>query len=212
MTIGAFSIYECGKRGEEQIITNSKSIIANTKACRLSFFEKYLNETMDVSIRDSLSKLIPPNATLIPLPKSAPLVTNAQWPGRDICEILIANGFGKNYKPLLKRTKAVPKAAFQHGSEDRPTVQTHYDSIVFEDEPLFTRSIETIVLVDDVITQGRMSAACSLRVMEALPNVTAGLFGLIRTNTFTNIENVINPKHSNVLYFPDSGKTFHKIL
>jgi hypothetical protein len=209
-TVGAFSIFECGKKGDEQVISRSKSIIAHTKACRLAFFEKYINEMMDDSTKESLSKFIPPNATLIPLPKSAPLVVNAQWPGRDICEMLIANGFGKNYKPLLKRTKAVPKAAFQHNSDERPTVQTHYDSIIFEDEPLFASSIENIVLVDDVITQGRMAAACSLRVMEALPDVSINLFGLIRTNTFNNIENVINPKHSDVLYY-ESGKTFHKV-
>src|SRR5882762_4504408 len=160
MSLPVYSLFPYSKKGEKKDVDTVRNIVARVKACRIGFLEDYFEKHLSEGDKVIISSFIPENATLIPLPKSAPLVENALWPSRDICEFLIKRGFGNSFSPILKRISAVPKAAFQHSSEDRPSVQKHFDSISLEIDPLFSSNINEIILVDDVVTQGRTAFAC----------------------------------------------------
>lgn len=210
MSLSVFSLFPYSKKGDANSVDTVKKIVSSVKACRIGFLDTYFKDRLSAENRNELSAFIPPNATLIPLPKSAPLVEKALWPGKDICEFLIKNGFGKSYFPIIKRIRSVPKAAFQDNSVDRPSVQTHYDSILLEPNPLFKQTIQEIVLVDDVVTQGRTSYACYLKIKEQF-DVSVKLFSLIRTDSFAKITTWNMPAQTEIKYYPQSGKTFHNI-
>lgn len=116
-------------------------------------------------------------AVLVPAPRSSPVKPDSLYPTRLICEQLVANGLGQETRMLLERVTAVPKAAFSRPA-DRPTFQAHYDSLRVTDELLKPRSI---VIVDDVVTQGTMLLASATRLHEAFPQARLRVFGLIRT-------------------------------
>ncbi|MEI9954921.1 MAG: hypothetical protein WDM90_01075 [Ferruginibacter sp.] len=173
-----------------------------------------MNEYFDNRISDEdkvkLSSYISAESTLIPLPKSAPLVANALWPNKEICELLISREFGNSYLPIIKRIMVVPKAAFQSNSEDRPSVEKHFNSIELDKAPMFNGNIKELVLIDDVVTQGRTAYACYLKLKEMFPDVPMKLFALIRTDSFKKITTWNAPANSEIIYY-ESGKTFHNM-
>lgn len=211
MNLPVFSLFPYSKKGEENAVTTAKKIVVNTKACRVDFINKYFNEKISEKDKIELSEFISKDATLIPIPKSAPLLENALWPSLSISELLINNGFGKNVMPLIKRIQRVQKAAFQDSSDDRPTVAKHYESFTIENDPIFSNEIKEIILIDDVVTQGRTAYACYLRIRELFPDIPVKLFALIRSDSFEKITDWNLPLYTEIVYYTQSGKTFHQI-
>lgn len=211
MSLQVFSIFQSGKNGVSEEVDLARKIVSNTKAGRLNFLDKFHEIILSEEQKVLLKEFIPPNSTLIPLPKSAPLVDDAQWPPMEICKFLVNRGYGNTISPYLKRIKKVPKAAYQANSDDRPTVLKHYETIEVDNNEIFTPDFSEIILVDDVVTQGRMGYACFQRISEAYPDIPVKLFSLIRTNSFSRITKCVDPKNTEILYYPDSGKTFHSV-
>lgn len=211
MSLPVFSLFPYSKKGDPEAIDMAKKIVASIKACRIGFMDTYLVKYLSEENRGQLSSFINSAATLVPVPKSAPLVEKALWPSKEICEFLIRNGFGKSYSPIIRRQTAVQKAAFQHSSEDRPSVKAHFDSIILDSDPLFNAAVQEIILVDDVVTQGRTAYACYQKVAAQFPGIPVKLFALVRSTSFEKLTEWNSPASSDIIYYPQSGKTFHKI-
>ena len=210
MSLETFTLFQYGKKGEPTEVDRARKIVANTKACRFDFLNNYFNSFITDSNKNKLAEFIPPTATLIPIPKSAPMLDGAQWPPKEICKFLLNRGYGDCAIELLKRIKVVPKAAFQKTSEERPSVELHCKTIKFQKSEIYSSAISQIILVDDVITQGRTAYACYKTIREFLPNTPISLFCLIRTFTFNDLVKSDNPKRGEITYNNDSGKTFYK--
>ena len=116
-------------------------------------------------------------ATLVPVPRSAPLRKGALWPAHRICEELIRVGLGQEILPCLERTRAVRKSAFAARGE-RPGVRDHVASISV------TSSLAPagdLVVVDDFVTRGSTLLASATQVKASFPRREVAAFALVRT-------------------------------
>ncbi|MBL4711705.1 MAG: hypothetical protein JKX75_04285 [Gammaproteobacteria bacterium] len=142
--------------------------------------------------------------TIVPVPRSSPLVEGGLWPSMVIAEALQTAGYAGQVLPCVSRVVAVPKSS-SSPSDKRPSVDTHYDSLEVTEGDLFQPS--KITLVDDVLTQGRTTVACARRLMDAFPDAEISVFAMVRTLGFKNITEIIDPVANIIKYYP-SGKTF----
>jgi hypothetical protein len=90
--------------------------------------------------------------TLVPAPRSAPLLRNALWVPRRICESIKAFGLATSILPCLERTQPVRKSATA-APRQRPGPEDHYNSVKVN-APSLISNPKAITLVDDVITRG----------------------------------------------------------
>ena len=123
---------------------------------------------------------------LVPAPRSSLVKADSLYPAKVICDELLRQGFGAEVRVLLKRTRAVRKAATAPPGE-RPSVQDHYDSLAVVPELAQPNSI---LVVDDVITSGSMLLASVSRLSEAFPRARVRAFALIRTMSQGEIERI----------------------
>ena len=133
---------------------------------------------------------------LVPVPGCAPLVRdNALWVPKRICDALKLRLLGKDVLPCLVRKKAVPKSAFQRGS-DRPTARTHFESMgVIESVFLPKR----ITVVDDIITRGATLLAAYSHLQAAFPEASIRAFALVRTMSNVELQEIRKPHVGTIL-------------
>jgi predicted amidophosphoribosyltransferase len=151
---------------------------------------------MDLLARDlgktQLDEILTTDAVIVPAPRSAPNVEGGLWPadllGREIAKRKLVGGVA----PLLRRTRAVPKAAFASPSE-RPTAQTHFDTIALTDSATMFSPAGRIVVLDDVVTRGAMLLACVSRIAVAYPGTEVVGFAMLRTVSTGDVPHVIAP-------------------
>ena len=117
------------------------------------------------------------NVSLVPVPKSSLMQSNALWVSEKIANALSKQAFGSFYS-CLKRIKPVQKAAYAVPSNKRPKPIEHYNSI--ECQQLVHRPKE-IVLIDDIITRGSTLLGCASKLKEVFPDVPIRAFAVIRT-------------------------------
>ena len=163
-------------RGQSKLSQDSRTVCGRIKAAHsqtLDIVIKRLSEPDQAILLPFLS----PETTLVPIPGSAPLAPNAVSPPRIICEKLQSAGFGKETLPILTRIKAVPKSAFASPGE-RPSLRKHYETLKIDTDFIVP---EEITLVDDVLTRGRTSFACAMRLNEVFPQSEIRIFSVIRT-------------------------------
>ena len=142
------------------------------------------------------------DVTLVPMPRSAPLVAGALWPSHKICELIVQAKFAARTVPVLERVTAVPKSAHaQPGG--RPSVSAHYDSM------RVNRQIDVgarILIVDDVVTKGNTAIAAASRVSEMYPQAEIKLFAVIRTKgMIPDIEQILEPVIGTIQLLNDEG-------
>lgn len=129
-------------------------------------------------------------ATLVPMPRSSPLLAGALWPAERICQTIIQAGLGARVVPALKRQTAVPKSSTSAPGE-RPSASTHYQS--FSAAKLLDVG-DNIVVVDDVVTKGTTAIAAISRLAEAYPDAQISLFAVVRTKGLVpDIDRIIEP-------------------
>jgi hypothetical protein len=130
--------------------------------------------------RTDLNAVLGPNVTLVPAPRSTPLVKGALWPAYRVAEELVRKGLGREALPLARRERAVSKSAFAAAGM-RPTPQEHLDSLSIRPELSAARRI---TVVDDVITKGATTLAVASLLQSQFPFSEVRVFALVRTMSF----------------------------
>ena len=80
---------------------------------------------------NALKPFLDTDVTLVPVPRAAPLLPEALWPAKIICDVLHEQGFGGDVQTYLTRTKAVQRSS-RSSAEKRPLVSDHKNSIKAE--------------------------------------------------------------------------------
>lgn len=199
---GSFSNYS--PRGLSELSQRSRKLCGAVKAGRpqviLSVFDHLRKPEAQV-----LYPFINKDATLVPVPRSAPLREGALWPAKVIADFLCSEKFGKEVFPSLTRVSAVQKSSLQLSADTRPSVEDHYNSLKVLPELL---APSQITLIDDVLTLGRTAFACALRLKEAFPEAEIKVFALIRTQGLVpDIEKIVDPSVGTITYNQYTGKT-----
>lgn len=198
LTYGALVNYS--PRGYSALAQQSQEICGRVKAGNARMIVNTFKSLDANFLKEFLSK----ETTLVPVPRSAPLIGDAMWPGKLIADLLINYGYGKEVYPCLVRTKAIKKSSLSFDSGTRPLVTEHYESIgVSRDlrpDPI------KITLVDDVITMGRTTYACAQRLKEEFTNAEIKVFTILRTQQ-KDIDKVFGLFTGTITGYP-SGKTW----
>jgi hypothetical protein len=190
-------------RGSSVASTTSQRFCGGVKAGRLEVIRLAI-EPMRAEAAAILRPCLNSEVTLVPIPRSAPLSPGALWPAKVLADFLVAEGFGGEVLPCLRRTSVVPKSAASSSSSGRPLVQAHYASLEVDHQIIEPAEI---TLVDDVVTLGRTALACAQRLREAFPNTEIRLFAMMRTlGLIPEIERVVDPCVGTITGYP-SGRT-----
>lgn len=174
--------------------------------------EKVIGQVIDlIDARPQAAPLkdfLTPDSLLIPVPRSSLIKPGSVWPSKIIAEELLKRGYGSMLKPTVERTEPIRKSSNQV-AEDRPTVQEHLKSLGIA-LPAELTDPKTIILVDDVVTQGSVSVACAELLKQIYPDSEIKLFAIAKTKGFGDDEfNAFEPHVGDVRYFK-SGKTFRE--
>lgn len=129
-------------------------------------------------------------ATLIPIPRSSPVKPGSVFPSKVIAETLIENKIGESLIECLKRTNAVPKSSGEYSAETRNSVDTHLESLSVDNVLILE---PTLILIDDVFTQGRTAMASAMKLKELFPEKGIKVFCPFRTRSFQDFEKFEDP-------------------
>jgi hypothetical protein len=139
-----------------------------------------------------------PSVTLVPVPRSSPLVKpDALWPSLRICQAILAQGLGANIIPCIERTHAVPKSSTARAGQ-RPGPAEHYGSVRVVRKR--RRTPRAITLIDDVITRGSSFVGLVPRLQEAFPGIEIRCFALVRTRSAGEIDRILDPVEGTIRY------------
>jgi hypothetical protein len=176
LTFGALLTYS--PRGRSEVSQRSRRVCYDLKAGDAQTLLLVGQRLRDHVARGALLEaFFGSDVTLVPMPRSAPLVSGALWPAQKICDAIMHVGLAAQSTPVLERVTAVTKSA-SAGPGERPRVSEHYESL---------RAVaridvsHRIVLIDDVLTKGSTAIAAASRIAEAYPNAQIALFSVIRT-------------------------------
>ena len=130
------------------------------------------------------------NITLVPTPRSAPLLEGQLWPAERICRALHEQGAAPHIERLLRREVPVPKSAIA-GPGERPSPETHYETIVIDPQ---LAAPPYITVVDDVVTRGSTLIAAVSLLAEHFPESEVRGFAVVRTmGLVPDIERIHTP-------------------
>ncbi len=137
-----------------------------------------------------LGEVLGPDVTLVPAPRSAPLVEGALWPARKIADELVKHGLGAEVLAVVRRTTPVPKSS-QAARGERPTVARHIASLGLDS---VLADPKRITIVDDVVTKGRTLLATASLLAAQFPDAEMRAFALVRTmGLLPDIEKIVAP-------------------
>jgi hypothetical protein len=136
--------------------------------------------------------------TLVPIPRSSPLVkSGALWPSLRICQAIIAHGLAAKVVPCLKRIYAVQKSSTSPAGQ-RPGPDLHSDSVRVEWNE--RRAPGFITLVDDVVTRGASFVGLVPRLQETFPGIEIRCFAVVRTISVGEIDHILDPVEGTIFY------------
>lgn len=146
-----------------------------------------------------------PSATLVPVPRSSPLVNPAAlWPPLRICQAIHARGLAADIMPCLQRTHSVQKSATAPAG-GRPGPPEHYGSVRVV--PMVRPAPQAITLVDDVITRGSSFVGLVPLLQDAFPGIAIRCFALVRTISGGEIDRILDPVEGIITY---NGTDLHR--
>lgn len=145
-----------------------------------------------------LSSCFGTDVTLIPIPRSAPIVPGGLWPTQVIAEELVANGLGADVLPCLLRTQAIQKSATAAAGQ-RATPEKHFETVAV-DQQMRLRKPTRITLVDDVITRGATFIGMVRHIEAAFPQVPIECFAVIRTMSGVEVTKIFDPMEGTITY------------
>ena len=185
------SLLTYSPRGQSEVSRNSRRVCYGVKAGDpqiLRLVGQRLREHIDRN--DVLAVMFGATVTLVPMPRSTPLVQGALWPAQKICDALMQMRVADQVNPLLERLRPVARSSHAPPGE-RPGIPEHYASLIAYRR---TDVSDRIVLVDDVVTKGSTAIAAASRITEAYPETSIHLFAVIRTKGMVpDIERVLDP-------------------
>jgi hypothetical protein len=184
------SCYVYSPAGESALCARSRLLRALLKDGDARFMIKYAVRVRQQSESFSpLAGFFLPDDVLVPVPRSCPKL-GGTWVAAELAQALVREGVGSLAWPGLRRICAVRKSGTAAKGR-RPTVTRHYDSLRLEPS---ARQLQSVVLIDDVITRGRTLLAAAARVHEAIPGVRIRAFALVRTMGMrARVENLLAP-------------------
>ena len=122
--------------------------------------------------------MLSPTAVLVPVPKSSLFKEGSLWVPEQIANSFVRSGLGGRSARLLARTRAIAKAATSLSSgRPRPTALDHLQTLAVQTE---LRSVEEIVLIDDVVTTGSTLLGCANKLLESYPSSLIRGFAVMR--------------------------------
>ncbi|MCD9855619.1 phosphoribosyltransferase [Epilithonimonas sp. JDS] len=184
-------------RGKSEIEINSRTVAGSCKNGDVSFSTRLSQRIEESDLSEYFA-----NSSLVPVPRSTPLVDGAVFPAKVICETLVKNGLGESVTVCVDRAYAIPKSSGQFHADTRNTVQTHQDSLIIR--PVIITE-PTIILVDDILTLGRTSMAVALELQKIYPEKEIKIFCAIRTRGWKNLENIIDVSRGHMSLTANGG-------
>ncbi len=200
---GTFANYS--PRGTSELSVQSRTLCASIKAGKIFTIKSALNYLAGPGAQ-VLQPFLNQVVILVPVPRSAPLAKNALWPAKVIADVLVSNGYGREMRTLIKRTVAVPKSSASPAAA-RPLIPKHMDSKQVHAD-LF--QLNTITLVDDVLTKGATTVACANLLQAQFPAAKIRIFAMIRTQgLIEKIEKIVDPSVGKIIGH-NSGKSYRE--
>ena len=145
-------------------------------------------------------ELFDPSVTLIPMPRSVPLLPKAVWPGRSLAQALVYHGLGGGMVPCLTRQQGLRKSAYCAPGE-RPSPREHSDTMAVIS---FPRPEGRVLLVDDVLTRGATFCGAAARLRYHFPDIeVVAAFAFART--VQAFERAIDPCAGRITCRPDGS-------
>lgn len=188
VAFGSFLVYS--PRGRSSQSRRSRTVCYAIKQDQPGFIAQAVKRLRNDFASTGLKDVLGRDVTLVPAPRSTPLVKGALWPAQRIAEELVAAGLGRKVQPVVTRATAVTKSAFA-GPGGRPSPQRHLESLAIEPKfPLRGR----VAVIDDVITKGATALAVASLIRSAFPSVDPNVFAMVRTMSFQpNVGAVVDP-------------------
>lgn len=174
-------------------IKNAKPIVIDSMfqekfvTCFHTFFSSFFNE----------------NTVLVPVPRSGLFLEGSLWPSLEICKAFLIRGLVRDVVRCLVRTEPIPKSSLNSSSNARPQVSQQLETLGVNNALIDARSI---TIVDDVITMGRTSFACAMKLRSLYPDKEIRAFSVIRTQSTSSLSKIVEPCIGRIIYYP-SGKT-----
>lgn len=201
IAFGSLLIYS--PRGASEVSERSRNVRSKVKSAHPATLQRAAEVLqMHCAPNRLLATQFGADVTLVPMPRSAPLVAGALWPAERICRAIVAAGLAAGIAPILRRDVAVQKSAFAARGE-RPTVSIHYQSM--SAHPTLDTG-QRVVIVDDIVTKGSTALAAASRLAEIYPDRSITLFALIRTmGLILDIDDIVAPVRGVVPLVGDEG-------
>lgn len=147
------------------------------------------------------------NSCLIPAPKSSKDITGGLKPSKEICNIFVNNGIGTSTFDIISRHTAIRKASYCSNADERPSVDEHIETMsvksILIEEP-------TLILIDDVLSLGRMSYACCKLLSDAYPDKNIKIFCPVKTSNYDIVTSMATINKGYIHFNKSSRKTSFK--
>ena len=185
---GTYLVYS--PRGLGPKGSKSKEVCYGLKNGHVKWIRKTARHIKEHRRVKGVRGILGPDAALVPMPRSSPVVTGGLWPAKLLAQALVKVDLGERVLELLERTAAVRRSSTAPKGK-RPAPQQHFDSFVVK--PLGIYEPEQIVVVDDVVTSGATMLAALSRLMDAFPDVPISGFAFVRTMSDSPIDKIPVP-------------------
>ena len=185
---GAFLVYS--PRGKSEVSCQSRAVRDSIKQDWPPGIAQAVERLSQEFAATPLGELLGADVTLVPAPKSSPLVAGALWPPRRIADELVRRGLAKGVIPCVRRITPVKKSAYAAPGE-RPTPQMHFESMGVENA---LARPSRIAVVDDVVTKGATLLAVASHVKSLFPEAEVRVFAMLRTMGLQpDVERILDP-------------------
>ncbi|MEB2283557.1 MAG: phosphoribosyltransferase family protein [Myxococcales bacterium] len=175
VSFGSYLVYS--PKGTSDVSRRSRELRDAVKAGRAATLRNIAEHIARNLESSGLAAILGPDVTLVPCPRSSPLVEGALWPGKLMAEELVRVGLGRHVLLSLERVEAVPKSAFA-ARGNRPNAFKHYETIRATAD---LAVMQRVTIVDDFVTKGNTLLGAATRLAEVYPRVRLGVFAAVRT-------------------------------